>query len=81
MQNNAIFGENARFQEKTFWDIHNGNSFQRIHKTMHNFYLKKPPESNGASFIVPTWLEPEILHFQDGLLPNSSTNFESSPFI
>ena len=55
--------------------------FNKFKKNMQYFYIKKPLKSNGTSFIVLTWLELEILYFKDGFLPNSSINFESSPFI
>ena len=54
MYNNAIFGENARFQENIFTKIHNGKCFQQFQKNMQYFYSKKPLKSNGASFIVLT---------------------------
>ena len=53
------------FKKKKSSNIHNGNSFQQIQKSVQYIYLKKPYESNGALFIVLTLLELEILYFKE----------------
>ena len=69
------------FKKKYFQIFIMGTVFNKFKKYIQYFYSKKPLKSNGALFILLTWLELEIFYFKDGFLPNSSINFESSPFI
>ena len=69
------------FKKRYFQIFIMATVFNKFKKKMQYFYSKKPIESNGASFIVLTWLELEILNFKDGFLPIFSINFKSSPFI
>ena len=57
------------FKKKYFQIFIMATVFNKL-KKMQYFYSKKPLESNGASFIVLTWLELEILYFKDGFLLN-----------